>query len=275
MGHFGTSISALLDIYKNCLSLLKASNGCPGSGDEADTQTLRSHLRNSIRADRATIRSVYSSTLEKDGSRLAKGDAPSRKTLRRILHRLQAAVVNIVQATKQGHYRMDYGSLVSLSNESRSETVRTIDQLSHRLSSGSSRSAHSKRKPKSSGSRQKRQKRHKGTHGRDRSKDDANKARPADTGTPQRKLGGGRSDRRIGGGHAPSGQVLKRTSYISASSDSTKLGEIDSQRWRWSGDEKYYTSFRPIYPLYAPRPMPEEKRGILRRVFGMSKKKRG
>ncbi|KAK7963845.1 hypothetical protein PG996_008469 [Apiospora saccharicola] len=141
MGGFGASVSALDDTYTRCLRLLKAFKGRGGSGDTAPNdpalEKANAHLRDSIRSDRSQIRKAYSSKLSKSGNRLERGDAPSKAAIRRILDRLKAAIKNLLSMVKTQKPALDYQSLMSLSNASRVDAIRTMEHLSMRLSSSS------------------------------------------------------------------------------------------------------------------------------------------
>ena len=72
---FGESVTALLETYSNCLSLLKAFKRRVGDSDKrSDQQSL---LRKSLKADRNRVSRAYSSRLSESGSRLEKGDGRS------------------------------------------------------------------------------------------------------------------------------------------------------------------------------------------------------
>lgn len=78
--------------------------------------------------------------------------AASRSKLKRILDRLKGAILNILHTSKTQQPSIDYASLVSLSNSSRIDAIKTMDELSHRLSKPSSSSLSGKRKSSSSSS---------------------------------------------------------------------------------------------------------------------------
>ncbi|KAK3359252.1 hypothetical protein B0T25DRAFT_600243 [Lasiosphaeria hispida] len=70
---FGESITALLETYSNCLSLLKALRHRAGS-DAATSEDQHASLRKSLKSDRAQVDRAYTSRLSEAGSRLEKGD---------------------------------------------------------------------------------------------------------------------------------------------------------------------------------------------------------
>ncbi|KAK8110966.1 uncharacterized protein PG998_007423 [Apiospora kogelbergensis] len=292
MGGFGESVSALLDTYTRCLGLLKAFKGHGGSDDTASSAASKENarLRGFIRSDRSQIRKAYSSKLSKGGNRLEKGDAPSKAAIRRILEKLKAAIMNLLGMVKTQKPVLDYESLMSLSNASRVDAIRTMEQLSLRLGSSSSL-FHEHRRP-ISGSR-----RGGSDSGSDRKKARRQRSRETDS-----DASGESSRSRRHAGATSSGERTRskrprqkspkkaehdsgtlhdrhsrydqhRISYLTTSSDSTKLGEIAHRRSRlvYSSDGSQVDGYtvRPVYPLHAyMAPAPKEKRGFLKRIFG-------
>jgi hypothetical protein len=187
---------------------------------------------------------------------------------------------------------VDYASLVSLSNSSRIDAIKTIDQLSHRLSSssrsssGKSRQARSKcaRSDSAARSRPRRpqpksqeNKRHSALEKPRHlpSLEDSEVSRshnfPLQEQVKRQREGSPRSRQRTSLSRASSHS--QRLSYLSTSSNSTKLGEIPSRRLRLKAelDEAGLDGpvLRPVYPLrpYAPPPSPERREGFIRRLF--------
>ena len=78
MGEFGAGVSALLETYGKCLSLLKGFKGhsrAPSdNASAAAASDARSQLRSSIRSDRSRVRAAYAARLYREGSRLSRGD---------------------------------------------------------------------------------------------------------------------------------------------------------------------------------------------------------
>lgn len=74
MGEFGAGISALLEAYGKCLSLLKAFKGHSRPQDDSKISDAHSQLRKSIRSDRSRVRAAYTARLYRDGKRLSHGD---------------------------------------------------------------------------------------------------------------------------------------------------------------------------------------------------------
>ncbi|KAK3297566.1 uncharacterized protein B0H64DRAFT_127171 [Chaetomium fimeti] len=159
---FGDSIKSLLDTYANCISLLKAFGHGREEDGSVDSEHRRSHLRKSIKADRSSIKHAYSSRLSTTGDRLRKGDARAVSALDRVLKKLKGAITNLLRlSSKKDGLDLDYQSLMSLSNGSRTEAIKAIDSLSRRLSNpsrssaassktrASSKTSSSRRKPKS------------------------------------------------------------------------------------------------------------------------------
>ncbi|KAK6849670.1 hypothetical protein PG995_013503 [Apiospora arundinis] len=322
MAGFGENVSALLDTYTRCLGLLKAFKGHSGSNNTTsyDASKENARLRSSIRSDRSQIRKAYSTKLSKSGNRLKRGDAPSKAAIRRILDKLKAAIMNLLGMVKTQKPVLDYESLMSLSNTSRVDAIRTMEQLSLRLgsssslfhehrrpvsrisssnSSKSSRSGKSRSSSSSSSSRKKARRQHSQdvdsdtsgersrsrrhaaaaassdntTHSKSsRPKSTKTVGKPShDSGTPRSRHSRSRSNRQV----AEGGHEQHRISYMTASSDSTKLGEIPHRRSRllYSSDSSEADGYnvRPVYPLHAylaPAPAPKEKRGFLKRIFG-------
>jgi hypothetical protein len=70
---FGSSVDTLIDIYSNCISLLKAFNRRDESGARQEDKQ-QAQLRKSLKEDRARVRRAYSSAVSEAGSRFEKGD---------------------------------------------------------------------------------------------------------------------------------------------------------------------------------------------------------
>jgi hypothetical protein len=141
----GTSVSSLLETYDNCISLLKAfrRRDKQDSGRRAtkpsDQQAL---LKRSLKTDRKKVERAYSSRVSASGDRFEKGDSKALSSLGRVIQKLNAAIANLIRTASKGHgASLDYQSLTSLSNSSRSQAIKTFDQLSRRLDSKSSRSS--------------------------------------------------------------------------------------------------------------------------------------
>ena len=64
--------------------------------------------------------------------------ARSRSKLKHILDKLKGAIRNILDMTKTQQPEIDYASLISLSNSSRVDAIKTMDDLSRRLNKPSS-----------------------------------------------------------------------------------------------------------------------------------------
>ncbi|ROW15421.1 hypothetical protein VPNG_02301 [Cytospora leucostoma] len=139
---FGTSVSALLETFDNCISLLKAfkrPNKDNGSRKVHRSSNQQSLLRHSLKTDRKKVERAYSSRLSEAGSSFEKGDSKSRSALSRVLRKLNAAIAKLMRLASKGESPdLDYQSLMSLSNASRLQAIKTFDRLSHRISSKSS-----------------------------------------------------------------------------------------------------------------------------------------
>lgn len=95
----------------------------------------QSRLRRSIRKDRARVCKAYDLRLSESGSLLEKGDSQARSSLKRVLRRLKAALTQVLRTViGTPDAVIDYESLVALSNSSRIDAIRAIDDLSRRIS---------------------------------------------------------------------------------------------------------------------------------------------
>jgi hypothetical protein len=192
---------------------------------------------------------------------------------------------------------------MSLSNSSRVDAIRTMDQLSHRLSSSSSllwenrrpiSSTSSSTSPKSS----KKSLRKEPKHGQGAAAGDVANRRggkvtksdvPLVQSTPRSPHNEGKkmTKKRSRSSHNHSRsempvspttsdtsrtRIPNRISFVSVSSDSTKLGEIPYRRSRLVriSDSSSLNEYnvQPVYPLHPYQPPPREKHGLLRRIFG-------
>lgn len=183
---------------------------------------------------------------------------------------------------------MDYESLMTLSNSSRIDAIRAIDQLSHRLGSNSSRSSmvvsstgssrHRRhRSSTSSTSTSTSTSRHGHSNAVDKQSKKVTKERERDKSKSVSKEGierpaapspgGGESRRHSRGGSSSTyatASLNPRISMISTSTDSTKLGEIPERKWRsrheYESSSGEY-SVQPMYPLKPYKPEIREKKG--------------
>jgi hypothetical protein len=73
---FGSSVDTLIEVYSNCISLLKAfkrrSEGAAPRRDDYDRKQVQ--LRKSLKSDRARVQRAYSSAVSETGSRFERGD---------------------------------------------------------------------------------------------------------------------------------------------------------------------------------------------------------
>ncbi|KAH6994831.1 hypothetical protein EDB80DRAFT_688851 [Ilyonectria destructans] len=254
MGTFGATIVSLLETYSKCLSLLK---GFSGGGDRDGTPAeLQSSLGSSLRSDRARVRRAYSSRLSQNGRRLEKGDAASRSALRRVVRKLKAALGEVIGSLAGGRPpTVDYNSLLALSNGSSLDAVRTINELSSRVSSRASsissrRSMVSRGRPRSRRHHQQSDgqvKLRKSENGR-RSKSERSKSKNYASQSPRRRLHKSSQSHHT---LAASGNE-NRISILTTSSDSTKLGEIRRRQSRQG------IAARATYPVHL-YPQEEEK----------------
>lgn len=82
---FGERVSALLETYDNCLSLLKAFKRSTSSKDGkktsrklARTREQQALLKHSLRTDRRKVERAYSSRVSESGSEFVKGDCKKK-----------------------------------------------------------------------------------------------------------------------------------------------------------------------------------------------------
>lgn len=73
---FGNSVNTLLDIYSNCISLLKAFKRRDGSG-KSRQEKHQAQLRKSLKEDSTRVRRAYSSAVSERGSSFEHGDGMS------------------------------------------------------------------------------------------------------------------------------------------------------------------------------------------------------
>jgi len=151
MGEFHEAISTLLGFFSEGLSSIKSH----GEKKSRRRSTSETRLSDSLKKSRHEVKSVYDRDLEKYGDSFARGDgniapfyhsrisckdntAESRSSIALILSRLAAGVLSIVTRLSKGKSTAsDYQTLVSLSDVTRKETIRTFDQLSYRISNSS------------------------------------------------------------------------------------------------------------------------------------------
>ncbi|KAK3950070.1 hypothetical protein QBC32DRAFT_316212 [Pseudoneurospora amorphoporcata] len=141
---FSDSIAALLETYSNCATLLKAyKHDANGEDGNVKVDAQNKHLRKSLKADRAMVERAYSIRLAELGSRLKRGDARSISAVDGILKKLKAAISSLLRASSSKQTpALNYDALRSLSNSSRIEAIKTVDNLARRLG-GSSRTSRS------------------------------------------------------------------------------------------------------------------------------------
>ena len=230
--------------------------------------------------------------------------AISRSKLRGITRKIKAALVNILHLAKTQQPAIDYDALTTLSNASRIDAIRTMDDLSQRLQKPSHASLRSS-SSKSSATSKSRSRRHGKRHSsegevpsvdtrkrpaaqkpHDRSKArESSRRSSSDSQSPMRLS----SDLQIRPKPAMPEVVMKRApgklvkqsphqetfvhnriSYVSISSDSTKLGEIPyrgSRLVRRHESDEASISQQATYPLYRYKPAHHEKTGLFRRLF--------
>jgi hypothetical protein len=87
---FGSSVDTLLEVYSNCLSLLKAFKRRGSTPDERDRKQ-QTQLRKSLKSDRARVRTAYSSAVSEAGSRFERGDGKA--------HLLPISFLGVIELT--------------------------------------------------------------------------------------------------------------------------------------------------------------------------------
>ncbi|KAJ0117666.1 hypothetical protein J7T55_001865 [Diaporthe amygdali] len=305
----GSSVSSLLETYDNCISLLKAfkrrdkQDGNRKVVKASDQQAL---LKHSLKTDRKRVERAYSSRVSESGGRFEKGDRKALSALGRVIQKLNAAIASLLRTASKGQGQaLDYQSLMSLSNSSRLQAIKTFDQLSRRLDSKSSRSSvastassKSSRTSKSSTSKaskstssSKSSSASKSTDSRGHKKTKTSKKRDhADRKEPKTRDAERANERPLrlemrlatplldsmdrSLEHSTSSSLRRRPSFanrfslISMSSDSTRLGEIPERKWHRRYDTSDGSSEEYNTPvMYPVRPyQPQVKE---RRFLGL------
>ncbi|OHE92431.1 hypothetical protein CORC01_12292 [Colletotrichum orchidophilum] len=254
MACFGDTIDSLLETYSMCLSILKNLKGPRHSKQPRQ-------LRKSIRSDRSKVQSVYSSQLSVAGIHFEKGDAVARSSVRKLTKRLTTAATRLLHLMTRGQNPViDYQSLKTLSNSSRIDAVKAINDLSRRLSTSSL-------EPSSSGSSKK-------SKSPRRTLVADNRSKSKDKEAPRCKLLKGTAEEpepEADPVHTQQLKAEKRMSMATISSGSTKLGEIGPNKLRrWPSNKSAPVdqfSVQPTYPL-RPYHQPDVKRNRLWGLFG-------
>ncbi|KIN06073.1 hypothetical protein OIDMADRAFT_176179 [Oidiodendron maius Zn] len=168
MGELHDAVTALLDAFARGISVIRAQHSRRKEEQlpvDLVQQTAETHVRKSLKKSRADVKEAYTRDLARYGPRFAAGDgtfsptitaavssahpvkarsgdgamadvsaAEARSAFSLILLRLNAAFMSIIERfTKGRSTREDYHTLMSLSNASRLEAMRTFEQLSKRL----------------------------------------------------------------------------------------------------------------------------------------------
>ncbi|KAK1968269.1 hypothetical protein LY78DRAFT_632294 [Colletotrichum sublineola] len=243
MAGFGETVELLLETYSKCLSLLKGLKG-------TNSSKRPRQLRKSIRSDRSKVRSAYSSRLSMAGNDLQKGDAAARSSMRKVIKRLTSAMTQLLHLmTGVQKPVIDYHSLRTLSNSSRSDAIKTIEDLSRRLNAPSLNSISS-----GPGEKCRQQKRSSLPSKASKHKD----KEPSGPKLLRRQDGDEKSEKALSiAMNAPSYTqqiyVNERMSVATMSSGSTKLGEITPNRLRRrkleDSEKTEEFTVKPTYPL--------------------------
>lgn len=205
---------------------------------------------------------------------------PARSTLRRIIKKLTAALTDVAKALggRRPETVIDYESLMALSNGTSVEAIRTINNLSSRLSSSGSSSIVSRGRARSRRHHQK-----SGTRSEAPPSKSGKSGKLGKSGKPpnESKIRGGKSAVRQGHHSVDeyraqssrrrcSPNALEkrhRASILTMSSDSTKLGEI---RRRGSRDAVRREYSKVTYPLCSHPPDESKGRNRWRNPFRSS-----
>jgi len=155
MGQFNEAVVALIEAFNRGIGIIKthrrrrkAAKAHIGSGIEAEEE----RLSRSLKKGKTDIASAYARELAELGSQFTEGDESSSSSLAAILFRLNAGFVIIMDRFTRGKCsRKDYQNLVSLSDRSRVEAVRTFRKLSLRLSRSSKAKSSNKNSSKGRG----------------------------------------------------------------------------------------------------------------------------
>jgi hypothetical protein len=238
---FGDAVASLLDTYSRCLALLKGLGRGERTIDVEAMDDAASILSKSIRSDKSYVRRAYDSGLKRRGASFEKGDSAARSSLRRVVRKLTSTLANLMRTfTSQP---VDHASLMSLSNASRLDAIRTMSDLSSRVGSTTSlRSTRSRKSTKSRSGRQKSRSHDGVTEAKDpsrRHRSKSSKERPKE----RPKSDVTKNDREAAA--AAAAAYNKRISVATMSSESTKLGEIRAARVQNPLHQKV------TYPLYA------------------------
>ncbi len=205
--------------------------------------------------------------------------ARARSTLSRILKNLSAAIHNLVHTSAS--QRLDYESLMALSNSSRLDAIHAIDRLSYRLASSSRSSVASSASKESSSSRRRHHRSSSSTispqqsegrlrktlhetPGEEKSRNRQKLSKEEHRSSSSPSSGHrGHSRKTSGASRSP---VQNRLSLATMSSGSTRLGEVPEgkRRLRYtttdsSSEEYNVTPVYPLRPYYSVQPEVKEK----------------
>ncbi|KAH8658860.1 hypothetical protein BGZ60DRAFT_129375 [Tricladium varicosporioides] len=136
MGEFHEAVSTLLDAFARGISIIKIQNR--QLKDPQITTAADTHLSKSLSKNRAEVKNAYQRDLDRFGDGFAAGDTESRSSLSTILSRLSTGFLSVIERFSRGKSTpADYQALMSLSDLTRRETLKTFEQLSIRLSNSS------------------------------------------------------------------------------------------------------------------------------------------
>ncbi|KAG9239256.1 hypothetical protein BJ875DRAFT_448827 [Amylocarpus encephaloides] len=306
MGEFHEAVSALLGFFTEGLSNIRAlKEHRTGLRSSASTSEVR--LTKSLKKNRNEVKSAYDRDLERFGAKFADGDVEAKSSLAIILARLAAGVLNVVSRLSKGKSTAsDYQTLLSLSDVTRAETIKTFERLSNRISTSSlalmptkqeqSAVKRNQRRTGSSTSKSShvrasapnlsptpfgmatasgwvRPKPHKNRPSASRSASSSKTPRkqpsPEPPQRPQELTNSPPPQRKPRGSPRAIEENGNRNSYMSFASDSTKLGEIPEHKWAGNNNGMGMYPITPRYPLdYYRAPLKPKSR--LMKLFGRS-----
>ncbi|KAF4824600.1 hypothetical protein CGCTS75_v010033 [Colletotrichum tropicale] len=188
--------------------------------------------------------------------------AAARSSLKRVIKRLTSAMTRLLRVmTRTQSPAIDYRSLKSLSNSSRLDAVRTINDLSRRLSSTSLKSKSSKKSKRHTRiippNKEVRPKQGRSTKGKFNRPEELEVREPMPALIASTVV-------------VPQNSQDRRVSMATTSSGSTKLGEVRPRKLhRKQSDNSAVSEVYSMPPTYPLRPYhPETKRKRLWGLFG-------
>ncbi|CAG8973584.1 hypothetical protein HYALB_00009653 [Hymenoscyphus albidus] len=156
MPEFHDAVVTLLDAFAHGISTIKTQKTRRPKNSSSSSPSPERLLSKSLKKNRNKVRTAYEQDFERFGSKFAVGDEAARVNLAGILTRLTTGFLSVFNRFLRGKSTAtDYQTLLSLSDVSRRETIRTFDMLSERLSASSLELATAKEKDYSKKKRKK------------------------------------------------------------------------------------------------------------------------